>query len=96
MKTVPWILVLIVILIASYWRISTLPDRVQDFLEEDYTSVNVQRVSFGMECSYEDFYFQFSGVRNNIAFKGDLCCEIFLIMFESCDILNAEPINSSQ
>ena len=105
MKTSLQIIAGIIILVWAYWRYSTQLDRVKDFLEEeDYTEVDVQRAyhnsildSFGGRCTDDDeFYFTFSGVKNNKAYRGDLCCEIFFLVSESCDVLKTESINSSQ
>ena len=105
MKTALQIVAGIIILVGAYWRYSTQMDRVKDFLEEeDYTDVDVQRgyknsmlAGFGERCTDDDeFYFTFSGVKNNKAYRGDLCCEVFFFVYESCDVLKTESINSSQ
>ena len=43
MKTTLQIVAGAVILALAYWRYSTQLDRIQGFLEEDYTQVDVQR-----------------------------------------------------
>ena len=105
MKQALQVVVAVVLGSVGYWRYSTQIDRVKGFLEEeDYAEVDIQRAYKGStvlnvteRCTDEDeIYFTFSGIRNKKMYKGDLCCENIVFVYESCDILSAKPVNSSQ
>lgn len=105
MRQVLQVVIVVVLGAVGYWRYSTQIDRVKGLLEEeDYTEIDLQRAYKGStilniteQCTDEDeIYFTFSGMKNKKMYKGDLCCEDIFFIYESCDILSAKPVNSSQ
>ena len=87
------------------WRYLTQTDRVLHFVEKEaYTEVDVSRLykndplfTFKDTCSRENSHlFVFSGKKGNTLYKGEVCCDDIVGIFETCYFLEQKKVNSSK